>query len=38
MIITFSNFKGEIGKTTTTALFSYVLSELNNKIASVLDA
>lgn len=27
MIITFGNFKGGVGKTTTTALFSYLLSQ-----------
>lgn len=37
MIITFSNFKGGVGKTTTTALFSYVLSELKDKKVLAVD-
>lgn len=36
MIITFGNFKGGVGKTTTTALFSYLLSQNKNyKILAV---
>lgn len=34
MIITFANFKGGVGKTTTTALFSYLLSK-NYKVLAI---
>ena len=34
MIITFANFKGGVGKTTTTALFSYLLSN-NYKVLAI---
>lgn len=37
MIITFGNFKGGVGKTTTTTLFSYILSELQDKKVLAID-
>lgn len=37
MIITFSNFKGGVGKTTTTALFAFILSEFENKKVLCVD-
>lgn len=35
MIITFANFKGGVGKTTTTALFSYLLAKKGYKVLTV---
>lgn len=38
MIITFSNFKGGVGKTTTaTQLFAYILSEKHGKKVLAVD-
>jgi len=37
MIITFGNFKGGVGKTTTTSLFGYVLTEMKEKKVLLVD-
>lgn len=37
MIITFANFKGGVGKTTTTSLFAFILSEFKDKKVLVID-
>lgn len=37
MIIVFSNFKGGVGKTSSTALFSYILTELKGKKVLAVD-
>lgn len=37
MIITFANFKGGVGKTTTTSMFAFILSEIENKKILVVD-
>lgn len=36
-VITFGNFKGGVGKTTTTTLFSYILSEIKGKKILAID-
>jgi len=37
VIISFGNFKGGVGKTTTTSLFGYILSEFKNKKVLLVD-
>lgn len=37
LIIAYSNFKGGVGKTTTTGLFSFILTELKNKKVLAVD-